>query len=69
MASKCPSCEKMFSSVNMEEVKVRGTDTRTWHGVSYRCPMCQACLGVGIDPVALKTDTVSEILKALGKTQ
>ena len=38
-----------------------------WEGVAYHCPGCHAVLGVGIDPIALKTDIVNEVVEALRK--
>jgi len=62
----CPKCEKPVTSVTIDSVDV-ATGTRTYKGVSYTCPSCHCVLSVAIDPVALKADTVSEILKALGR--
>jgi len=38
-----------------------------YKGVSYVCPSmgCHLVLGVGLDPIALKTDLVNEIVKKL----
>ncbi len=63
---KCPKCEKPVTRVTIDSVDVE-TGTKTYKGISYVCPSCHHVLGVVIDPVALKSDTVSEILKALGK--
>jgi hypothetical protein len=38
-----------------------------WNGITYSCMSCHKVLGVGIDPVALKTDTIEGVLKGLGK--
>jgi len=65
--AKCPSCDKNLLSMKMESIDIRGTDGRAWHGVVYSCPMCMHALSTGIDPVALKTDTVKEVLKKLGR--
>jgi len=65
--AKCPKCEKVLTSIKMEEVTIRGSDTRTWHGVVYSCPYCRTAISTGIDPVALKTDTVLEVARRLGK--
>ena len=64
-AGKCPKCENAVTSVSIEHVDVTQAFTQKWHGVSFLCPHCQTVLGVGIDPVALKTDTVKEVVKAL----
>jgi hypothetical protein len=45
-----------------------GTDRKA---VSYSCPACNAVLGVEIDPIALRTEIVSQtvdgVVRALGK--
>jgi len=63
---KCPGCAKGITSVNLEPISVRGGPL-TWEAVSYLCPECHTILSVGMDPVALKTETVSEILETLCK--
>jgi hypothetical protein len=65
MAGLCPKCEAVLSEVRLDHVDVKGS--KAWHGVSYSCPYCLHILTVGIDPVALKTDTVKAILQALGQ--
>ncbi len=69
MAGKCPKCEQSISSVTLEHIDIAQGFNPTWHGVSYSCPSCRTILGVGIDPVALKTDTVKDVLHGLGKSQ
>jgi hypothetical protein len=64
MNGLCPKCEGIITQVNLARVSVMAQGN-TWVGVSYQCPSCNCVLSVGIDPVALKTDTVEEILKAL----
>lgn len=65
---KCPSCKALLSSVTITDVEVRATGT-SWRGLTYNCPMCQTILSVGIDPVALKTDTINGVVAALKKMQ
>ena len=64
---KCHKCEKTVSSVKVEDVDVVVGFTPRWRGVSFLCPHCSSVLGVGIDPIALKTDIVSEILRGMGR--
>lgn len=65
---KCPKCENVPLTVTLQEAKIKqpGAST-TWAGVLYVCPnlQCQTILGVGIDPVALKADTVHEVVQQL----
>ena len=56
-----------ITSVNIEDVKIHADSGRTWNGISYVCPLCNTVINVQIDPIAIKADTVNEILKGLGK--
>ena len=62
----CPKCSAAILSVNVREIPIRAIRTE-WVGVSYSCPSCDVLLSVGIDPIALKSDTVDEILDRLRK--
>jgi hypothetical protein len=66
---KCPSCSALVTQVQFDSVNVTPglLGQGGWKGVSYLCPHCRVVLGVGIDPVALKTDTVSEVCDHLDK--
>lgn len=62
---KCPKCGATVASVDIESVTVRLGFQPKWHGVNYCCPGCHSVLGVSIDPIALKTDIVGEVIEAL----
>ena len=62
---KCPKCEKTMTSVAIEDVDVVVGLQSKWRGITYLCPHCKTVLSVGIDPVALKTDTIAGVVKAL----
>ena len=66
MAANCPKCGDAVLNVNLSGVTVNSKGGN-WRGVCYSCPSCQTVLSVGIDPVALKTDAVHDVLEALGK--
>jgi len=66
--SKCPKCSQFVSSVSLAEVNVNA-GTKQWVGVSYSCPFCFSVLSVGIDPVALKSDTVSDVTDEMAKVR
>jgi hypothetical protein len=57
-------CEKLVGSVNANEITVN-SGTHSWVGTTYNCAFCFTVLSVAIDPVALKTDTVDEVVRAL----
>ena len=61
----CPKCEKALNSVTIEDVNFVVDFETKWRGISYLCPYCKTILSVGIDPIALKTDTISDVVKAL----
>ena len=64
----CPKCENTVSYVSGEHVEVRiGLGGPKWNGISYKCPSCNTILGTSLDPVALKTDTVDEVIERLGR--
>jgi transcription elongation factor Elf1 len=54
--SKCPKCSQFVSSATLNDVKIGN-----WNGVSYSCPFCFSVLSIAIDPVALKSDTISGV--------
>lgn len=63
---KCPACGQVpITHIHVEDVDVQAVGGTTWKGVVYVCPnmKCKTILGVGIDPVALKTATVNEVVK------
>lgn len=65
---KCPSCTKTVHELTIDSVPASvGYGHPKWNAVTYCCPHCKVVLGAGIDPVALKTDTIDGILKGLGR--
>jgi transcription elongation factor Elf1 len=64
--ARCPKCEKLLSSITLETISIKAKGT-SWHGCAYCCPYCDAAISIAIDPVALKSDTVGEVLRGLGK--
>ena len=65
MVGKCPNCDKALGSVGAEEVKVMVGMTNAWKGVSFFCLSCKAVISVGIDPIAIKTDIVKQVVAKL----
>jgi hypothetical protein len=60
---KCPHCKFEISELNLENVTIGDS----WKGVSYVCPHCSCVVGAGIDPVALRTETVSQTSESVAK--
>ncbi len=66
-AGKCPKCEKVVRSAFVEPLDIKEGLQSRWRGVSFSCEHCRAVLSVGIDPIAIKSDIVKDLLKALGR--
>ena len=64
---KCPKCEKVLLNVTIQAMPIHEGFQPRWKGVSYLCPTCHTILGVQMDPITLITDTVSDLVKALGR--
>lgn len=64
---KCPKCGLIVSHVNIEHVDIRQAFQSKWHGASLVCPNlnCSTVLGVTIDPIAIKADTISGVLQSM----
>jgi phage FluMu protein Com len=58
----CPKCDKLITSVQMDDVSITVGFTPKWQGSSYYCPHCKAVLGVCINPLLVE----EEIVKRLG---
>jgi predicted RNA-binding Zn-ribbon protein involved in translation (DUF1610 family) len=64
---KCPSCGTVLLTVNCAEVTVNVLMGKSWKGVKYFCPSCGSILSVAIDPIAIRTDIVEQIVNALAR--
>ena len=66
---KCPNgeCRQTLTHIKFETVTVRADLADRYVGVTYLCPHCDTVLGAGIDPVALKTDTINGVVMRLKK--
>lgn len=67
MHGTCPKCGQAISRVNCADVDIQVAFGNTWKGISYNCPHCNVVLNVQMDPIAIKTDTVSELFQKLRK--
>ena len=64
---KCPSCGQVMHYAKMQGLDAKVLMGGAWKAVSYQCPHCETVLSVEIDPIAVKTDIVNEVVKRLGK--
>lgn len=67
MMGDCPKCGQAILIAGVAGVQIHDINGNEWNGVKYYCMACGVALSVAIDPVALKSDIVGEILDALGK--
>ena len=64
--AKCPNCDKLLTNVTYETTRIGPLlSTEGFYGLIYLCPYCQHVLGVGMDPIAIKTDAVNETTEAV----
>jgi len=71
LSGKCPGCGLVPQRLNLQLISAGqafGAGV-TYNCVSYVCPnvKCQTILGVQMDPLAVKTDTVNAVAKKLGR--
>jgi hypothetical protein len=64
----CPKCDQIVGHVNLVEITAGALFGDRWRAVKYCCPHCRVILSVGIDPVALKTDTVEQVPAGLRRS-
>lgn len=57
---KCPKCEKLITSINLEDIEITHLSQPRWKGISHLCPFCQSILGVQIDPIVTKANVDNE---------
>jgi hypothetical protein len=64
---KCPKCEKRIDHLDLDSITMGNRLLGPLHtGVSAVCPHCKCVVSAAIDPIALKTDIVKEVLAGLG---
>lgn len=64
---KCPGCGQTVTRAVIENVNIGPLIGQVMYkGVSFSCPnmTCRHVFSVGIDPIALKSDIVSEVKSA-----
>jgi hypothetical protein len=66
-AGLCPKCDAVVANVKTENVVIGVPPFTQWNGISYVCTRCNYVLGIQIDPISLRHDTVNMIVDALRK--
>ena len=62
---KCPKCERLLTTVELENIPITVTIQPAKIGLNYLCPFCRTILSSGIDPELHKKETVEEIVNTL----
>jgi hypothetical protein len=65
--TKCPHCAKQIGQLAIAPHDGGVLFGTTWKCISFNCPHCHTSLGVQIDPIAIKTDIINELLRKLRK--
>jgi hypothetical protein len=63
----CPHCKSPVAAVNISDVQGLTNLQNKWNCIAYSCQACNCIISVQMDPVALRTDTLTEIARLLGK--
>lgn len=64
---KCPSCNQVFGAPLMQGFTSGVMLGSQWKCIAFCCPLCTTVLSAQIDPIAIKTDIVADLLAALRK--
>lgn len=65
MAGKCPKCDNPVQNVTISEVSAGVPFGTKWKAISFNCQSCQTVLSIQIDPIAIKTDIINDLMKKL----
>jgi hypothetical protein len=65
--SKCPKCEDTVMALTINGVGGSVFFGKTWNCITLCCPNCDTVLGAQIDPIAIKSDTLTELVALLRK--
>jgi hypothetical protein len=64
---KCPKCEKLLTSVQVEDVAIDVNMKHEWKGFSYHCPSCRSVISVQMNPLTLNEDLKNEMVSSRQK--
>lgn len=65
---KCPHCDKPILQVSIQPVTGSVPFGSQWNCIAFVCALCQNAISMQIDPIAIKTDIVNELMKRLRST-
>ena len=64
MSGKCPKCDEQVNRLVGHAVDA---EVILKKAVTLSCPSCHTILGAQLDPIAVKTETVNDIIRELRK--
>ncbi len=66
--AKCPKCEKTITYTNLKGLESKEPfGGKAWKAVAHCCPHCDSAFSVEIDPIALRSDIINGVKRALGR--
>ncbi len=63
--AKCPYCDGALPRVTGGHTTVTIPGGKDYNGIVYACPKCQKALSVQIDPLAVRTEIVAQVVDQL----
>jgi hypothetical protein len=63
----CPKCTAVITRVTATPLDAHLPDQAVLRSVAFSCPACGVVLGVTVDPLAIKMDTITDIAELLRK--
>jgi hypothetical protein len=62
---KCPKCDSPVTVTGCVGVEIRPVGATPRHGVAYTCLACDTILGCEMDPLAVRSEIVSQVVEQL----
>jgi hypothetical protein len=69
MHALCPKCGSSIRQVELNQVEAKSEHGPSLRAITYSCPKCFHLLSVNIDPIAIKSDLVREVVAAIKKDE
>lgn len=65
MKANCPHCESLITRLRISGVVGEAEGGRKWETIVLACPSCNKAISAQIDPIAISTDLMSDMKKAI----
>lgn len=66
---KCPYCQTLITSFEVEDVDAAVLLQPRWKGFAYLCPACRTVLSVQINPLTIRANTANELSQKVGRNE